>query len=102
MNIVTLVKTFAENLLELQEKFSSENRFDLLEKEAVDLGSSTVAAFLSLTLEETDELSGVESFTAGDLTVRKSSTNAASRCLRYQADLMISPYSKDRFAFRGV
>lgn len=56
MDIVTLVKTFAENLLELQEKFSKENRFDLLEKEAVDLGSSTVAAFLSLTLEETDEL----------------------------------------------
>ena len=37
-----------------------------------------------------------------DVTVRKSSTNAASRCLRHQADLLISPYSKDRFACRGV
>lgn len=53
-------------------------------------------------LAETDELAGVESFTAGDVTVRRNNSNAASRCLRYQADLMISPYSKDRFAFRGV
>ena len=53
-------------------------------------------------LAETDELANLESFTAGDVTVRRGNTNAASRCLRYQADLMISPYSKDRFAFRGV
>ena len=53
-------------------------------------------------LAETDEMANLESFTAGDVTVRKGSSNAASQCLRYQADLMISPYSKDRFAFRGV
>ena len=53
-------------------------------------------------MAETDEMAAVESFTAGDVTVRKGNSNAASRCLRYQADLMISPYSKDRFAFRGV
>jgi len=53
-------------------------------------------------LSETDETANLESFTAGDVTVRKGSSSAASRCLRYQADLMISPYSKDRFAFRGV
>ena len=53
-------------------------------------------------LAETDEMANLESFTAGDVTVHKGNSNAASRCLRYQADLMISPYSKDRFAFRGV
>ena len=42
MDIVTLVSAFAENLLTLQEKFSKENRFDLLEKEAVELGNSTI------------------------------------------------------------
>lgn len=56
MDIVTLVAGFAENLLQLQERFSRESRFDQLEKEAVDLGSSTIASFLSLTLTETDEL----------------------------------------------
>lgn len=53
-------------------------------------------------LSETDEMAALESFTAGDVTVRRRGTNAAARCLRYQADLMISPYSKDRFAFQGV
>ena len=56
MDIVTLVSAFAENLLTLQEKFSKENRFDLLEKEAVELGNMTIAAFLSLTLTEMDEM----------------------------------------------
>lgn len=53
-------------------------------------------------LSETDETVNLESFTVGDVTVRKGNSHAACRCLRYQADLMISPYSKDRFAFRGV
>lgn len=53
-------------------------------------------------LSETDENADLESFTAGDVTVRRGNGNAAARCLRYQADLMISPYSVDRFTFRGV
>lgn len=53
-------------------------------------------------LAETDETARVESFTAGEVTVRRSSGNAASQCLRHQADLLLSPYSKDRFAFRGI
>ena len=46
----------------------------------------------------------VEQITAGDFTIRKSggSRDAASNCLRAQAELMISPYLKDRFAFLGV
>ena len=56
MNIVALVAGFAETLLKLQEDFCKENRFDRLEKEAVDLGNRTIADFLALTLTETDEL----------------------------------------------
>ena len=45
----------------------------------------------------------LEQFTAGDLTVRRSiGTDVASNCLRNQAELMIAPYLKDRFSFRGV
>jgi hypothetical protein len=43
-----------------------------------------------------------EQICAGDLTVRKSSFDAAACCLRYQAELMMIPYVKDRFAFMGV
>lgn len=53
-------------------------------------------------LSEVDDVANVESFTAGDVTARKGKASAASACLRYQADLMISPYSKSAFSFRGV
>jgi hypothetical protein len=49
-----------------------------------------------------DEFNRVEEFTAGDVTVRRDNSDAASNCLRYQAQLLISPYLKDRFAFLGV
>ena len=46
----------------------------------------------------------VEQITAGDFTIKKGtvSYDAASNCLRNQAELMIAPYLKDRFSFRGV
>ena len=55
-------------------------------------------------LGEADEQLLVEEFRAGDLTVRQSGgqRDAASRCLQRQADMMILPYLKDRFAFLGV
>ena len=45
---------------------------------------------------------GMEQITAGDLTIRRRSGDAASNCLRAQAELMIAPYLKDNFAFLGV
>ena len=48
------------------------------------------------------EENGVEQITAGDFTIRRRSGDAASNCLRAQAELMIAPYLKDRFSFRGV
>ena len=46
----------------------------------------------------------VEEFKAGDLTIKQSSgsRDAASRCLERQAEMIIHPYLKDRFAFMGV
>ena len=43
-----------------------------------------------------------EQITAGDFSIRRQGTDAASNCLRAQAELMIAPYLKDRFSFLGV
>ena len=48
------------------------------------------------------EDAAVEQITAGDLTIKKGSRDAAANCLRAQAELMITPYLKDRFSFLGV
>ena len=48
------------------------------------------------------EDAAVEQITAGDLTIKKGSHDAAANCLRSQAELMITPYLKDRFSFMGV
>ena len=53
-------------------------------------------------LDELDEDRNVEQIAAGDLTIRKGSRAAASNCLRTQAELMMAPYLKDCFLFRGV
>ena len=46
----------------------------------------------------------VEEFKAGDLTVRQGTAamDAAARCLQMQAETLMGPYLKDRFAFLGV
>ena len=51
---------------------------------------------------ELDEMAQLEQVTAGDITLRKKGADAAASCLRYQAELMMLPYLKDRFAFLGV
>ena len=43
-----------------------------------------------------------ERFTAGELTVQRSSGDAAARCLRRQAELILMPYVRDCFTFLGV
>ena len=55
-------------------------------------------------LNSTDVDVQVEEFKAGDLTIRQgaASKDAASRCLQRQAEMIIAPYLKDRFAFLGV
>ena len=56
--------------------------------------------FALAALSESD--SSPERFTAGELTIQKGSSNAAARCLRSQAELMMLPYVRDGFAFLGV
>ena len=53
-------------------------------------------------LNEVGDTDRLEEISAGDLTLRKSSADAAANCLRNQAEIMIVPYLKDRFSFRGV
>ena len=48
------------------------------------------------------DMDRVEQITAGDITLKRSGSDAAANCLRYQAELMIAPYLKDRFSFKGV
>ena len=46
----------------------------------------------------------VEQVTVGDFSVKKGKLthDAASNCLRAQAELMMAPYLKDNFSFMGV
>ena len=63
------------------------------------------ASLLALSsLNGADSEDALEEFKAGDLTVKRggSRKDAASRCLQRQAEMMILPYLKDRFAFQGV
>ena len=53
-------------------------------------------------LSDVDEKGQLETVTAGDVTIRHRSRDAAANCLRNQAELMISPYLQDRFSFMGV
>ena len=58
--------------------------------------------FAVAAMSEVGQLSQVEQMVAGDLTVRRSSGNAAASCLRSQAQMLIGPYLKPAFVFLGV
>lgn len=61
------------------------------------------ASLLALAaLGSVGENTRTEQITAGDFTIRKQYSDAASNCLRAQAELMIAPYLKDHFSFVGV
>ena len=74
---------------------------------AEDCKADFVAAaslYALASLGSVEETVNVEEFKAGDLTVRQSSQgrDAASNCLRRQAEMLILPYLKDRFSILGV
>lgn len=52
-------------------------------------------------LSEADPLMNLEQMQIGDVTLKRGGC-AAAACLRYQAEMMMSPYRKDRFCFRSV
>lgn len=63
---------------------------------------AAASLFALATMTEMENASQPEQFTAGDLTLRRSSNNVASQCLRYQAEQMMIPFVKDTFSFVGV
>lgn len=69
-----------------------------------DCGEAFVlaAAWLALAgLEVSDD--GVESFTAGEVSIRKKDGSLRQKALRLQALQVIKPYARDEgFVFRGV
>ena len=67
-----------------------------------DCKAEFIAAASLYALAALNEAATVEEFRAGDLTVKQGGADAASRCLHRQAELIIGPMLKDRFAFRGV
>ena len=74
---------------------------------AEDCKADFVAAaslFALAALSSAGESATVQEFKAGDLTVKQGSTgkDAASRCLLRQAEMILSPFLKDRFVFQGV
>ena len=64
------------------------------------IAAASLYALAAMT--EISEGARIEQVTAGDLTLRRTGTDAAACCLRYQAEMMMLPYMKDGFAFMGV
>ena len=63
----------------------------------------TAAAMYALAaMNELGDLALAEQVEGEDLTVRRSSSDAAGNCLRYQAELLMRPYFKRPFVFIGA
>lgn len=60
------------------------------------------ALYALAALSETDPASNLQRMQIADVTLVPGSASAASKCLRKQAELMMAPYCKDLFSFRGV
>lgn len=58
--------------------------------------------FALAALSSVDETSQLEQITVGDVVLKRRGGDTASNCLHNQAELIIAPYVKDRFAFLGV
>ena len=60
------------------------------------------ALYALAALSETDDAANMERIQIGDVTVQPGNSSAAARCLRNQANLMMSPYLTENFSFRGI
>lgn len=63
---------------------------------------AAASLFALAALGSVEDMAQVEQMRIGDVTLQSRSRDAASNCLKNQAELMILPYLKDRFSFRGV
>lgn len=53
-------------------------------------------------LQEADPMTRAQEIKIGDVTVKQGGITNSSASLRYQAEMMMSPFVKDRFSFRSV
>lgn len=53
-------------------------------------------------LQEADPLARAQEVKIGDVTVKQGGTSSSSASMRYQAEMMMSPFVKDRFSFQSV
>ena len=67
-----------------------------------DCKADFVAAASLFALAALSGVRDMDEVKVGDLTLKRKDSNAAANCLRYQAELIIAPYLKDRISFRGV
>ena len=74
----------------------------LLRIDPQDCKADFVAAASLYALAALSEMDELQEIKAGDLTLRHGSADSAACCLRYQAEVVIKPYLKDRFSFAGV
>lgn len=63
---------------------------------------AAASLFALATLSSVSDAEQMEQVDIGDMTLRRRSSDAASNCLRNQAELIIAPYLRDGFAFVGV
>ena len=63
---------------------------------------AAASLFALAALQEAGQADGLEEFRAGDLTLRRNHADTPSKCLHRQAELIIMPFLKDSFVFRGV
>ena len=63
---------------------------------------AAASLFALAALQEAGKGETLEEFRAGDLTIRRNNADAPSKCLHRQAELIIMPFLKDSFVFRGV
>lgn len=63
----------------------------------------TAASLYALAaLQEADPLTRAQEIRIGDVTMKQGGTTSASASMRQQAEMMMSPFVKDRFSFRSV
>ena len=63
---------------------------------------AAASLFALAAMSSVDDMDQLQQFKIGDVTLHRGSKDAASNCLRHQAEMMIAPYLKDCFSFRGV
>ena len=63
---------------------------------------AAASLFALASLSAVADAGEMEQVAVGDLTLRRRSGDAASNCLRNQAELIIAPYLRDGFTFVGV